>query len=334
MQGFTAAVVWLDEMPNDASLVTELMLRVSTNDGIFMATFTPLVENEAVKRIVDSKAPGKRKYMFKVDDNPALDAKALEEYLLKLKASASTDAEYRARRYGEWYYRTGRVIRAYNPDINKVPLPTDYDKIWRHVSVVDPAASGLVGLTVWAEQPDTLKWYNVVAKKIQGDAAFLLVPLVEKELYGMNIVKRICDCNPAGFYKEASRQGIKYHHVSDKVDRKNDTIDAVNTSFVEIRILLTEEHSALLEEECLSCKWSESDSNKIIHSSKWHLIDTMRYFVDKIPPIDKLQIVYDNERHAAKQLNIKQKETKVVQDNKIRMKIIRRRNKFKTRRMR
>ena len=146
----------------------------------------------------------------------------MEAYEAEIKALCATEAEYRARRFGEWYYSSGRVVRAYDNKEHKVKeMPTNYHPLgWRHVAVVDPSASGLTGLTVWAENPKTNVWYNVIAETIQGEAAFSLVKEIEEKISPFNIVERICDCNPAGFYREAHRQGVMYAPFSEKVDRK------------------------------------------------------------------------------------------------------------------
>ena len=122
------------------------MARVLTNDGIFIATFTPLVENEGDKKIADAELPSKIKYIFRPEDNPTI-AKNMEAYEAEIKALCATEAEYRARRFGEWYYSSGRVVRAYDNKEHKVKeMPTNYHPLgWRHVAVVDPSASGLPG---------------------------------------------------------------------------------------------------------------------------------------------------------------------------------------------
>jgi phage terminase large subunit-like protein len=300
VQGFTAPIVWVDEMPDDVSLITELILRTVTNNGIFIATFTPLIENEEIKKIVEASSTNKKKYVLRVEDNPKIAAR-LADYESELRSICATEAEYRARRYGEWYYRSGRVYRAYLPDMHKQFLPPHYSEVhWRHTVVVDPSASGLTGATLWAEDPTCGVWWCVKAKKMEGAAAYLLVRTVEAWIEGYNVVKRLCDCNPAGYYHEALRQKIAYEVVNDKQGRKFDTIEAVNKAFSTRAIMLSSDVGEL-EDELLMCKWSESNSNKIIHESKWHLSDTLRYFVDRKPAPPAMYASYDTERQAIKQ---------------------------------
>lgn len=304
VQGFTAPIVWVDEMPDDSSLITELMLRTSTEGGLFMATFTPLVENEQVRKIVDSKDANKTCYRFLPQDNPKLmeEFGSIDAYASWLQAQCASDAEFRARMYGEWYYRSGRVIRAFDPESHLISPPEIYEpKIWPHVLVVDPSASGLTGVSIWAHHPLEETWFCVLAKKIEGDAAFLLVKTIEEMAAPYNIIKRVCDCNPAGFYREAHRQEIHYDTMNDKTDRRNHTIEQVNERFASNIIYLTKEAQELAD-ECLGAKWSETNPDKMINATNYHLIDTLRYFVDRCPNMAKEKpVVYNNSAHMAKQ---------------------------------
>jgi hypothetical protein len=200
------------------------------------------------------------------------------------------------------------VIRAYNPDLHSLPLPSYYDaRRWNHVAVVDPSASGLTGLSVWGWDDALDKWWCVKAKTMEGDAAYILVQDVEKELHGLNVIKRVCDCNPAGFYKEAIRQGIIYEVMNDKTDRKNLTIENTNEKFAKDILCLTPAADELAT-ECLNAKWSETNPDKMINASSYHLIDTMRYFVERMPAASKVKHVeYTSQAHM-----LKQEHTKIV----------------------
>lgn len=307
VQGFTAPIIALDEMPDDSGLVSELIMRTATIKGAkFIGAFTPLVENEQVRKIVDSSGT---RYTFKPEDNPKLMDRfgGIEEYDTWLRAQCATEAEYRARRYGEWYYRSGRVVAAYDVNRDMRPLPPTYHPHHnRHVAVVDPAAVGLVGVTIWADIGEG-RWQCVYAKKHNGDAAYNLVKELEAVYKDYNVVERRCDPNPAGFYKEALRQGIPYIPVADKQDRKWETIEQVNAAFSKEIICLSP--AALeLADECLQAKVSEANTNKIIASSSWHLIDCLRYFVDNIPTPLATARVFKNERHALKQKHMEVRE--------------------------
>lgn len=284
VQAFTAPIVWLDEMPTDSGIISELIMRTTTLKGYFYATFTPLIENEEIYKIVETPSKNARKFNLKILQNPSFKGRE-HEIEEEIRALCATEAEFRARMYGEWYRSSDRVIRV--PPEAKTSLPVTYNTGWRHFALVDPAASGLVGFLVLAEDPSNGTWYTVKAKYLQGAAAFDLVKQVEEELKGLNVKWRVCDCNPAGFYKEAHRVGILWQPYSDKAGRKVETIEKTNETLARLRIRLTSA-ADLLESETARCKWSETD-DKIKKASRYHLIDCLRYFVDLLPEFKPFQ---------------------------------------------
>lgn len=285
VQGFTGQIVWLDEMPEASSLVAELITRIADSNGYFFATFTPLVENEAIRKIVDAASGKAIKVTLTLFDNPALQDR-LDEVVEAIRNACSTEAEANARLYGEWYYSNLKVF-SYQPDRHMRPLPATYTPLWRHCAIVDPAASGLAGLTVWAEDPKPFvgepRWYCVKASYVDGDAAFEQVEKIEQEIRGLAVVLRGCDCNPAGFYKEANsvRRKLRYIPYTDKKDHKDESIQDFNTFLVSGEGVLTP-GAELLEEELLSCKRNES-TGRIMKESRFHVADTARYFVQLKP---------------------------------------------------
>lgn len=284
VQAFTANVVWLDEMPDHAGLVTELVMRVLASKGRLYGTFTPLIRNEEIRKIVDSPAPGVRKYQLSMLDNPIYAGREAE-VAAQVRAACANEDEFRARMYGDWYAGDQRVF-AYDLVRNRRDLPAHYVAgAWRHVAVVDPSASGKTGLVVGAEDPATGQWYVVKAKYLQGKSAYELVEEVERELVGYRLVLRLCDCNPAGFYKEAARRGLSWIPYTEKADRKLETIDKTNSALLESRLLLTPA-AVTLEEELVTCAWSDRNPDKIINASRYHTVDCLRYLVDRRPDFD------------------------------------------------
>lgn len=286
VQAFTAHVVWLDEMPDHAGLVTELMMRVLTTGGRLYGTFTPLLQNADIYRLVTAERPRIRRHQFLMLENPKF-AGRVADVLADVRAMCTSEAEFRCRAYGEWWAGETRVF-TYDPKVNR-RNPAEYDPAaWRHVAVVDPSASGLTGLSAWAEDPTTGEWYCVLAERLKGDAAFTLFDDVESRLHGMNLVARWTDCNPAGFYKEAARRGqaasggMPWRPFTDKNDRKLATIDKLNTGFLNRRVWLTDA-AAGLEEDLVKCEWASKNDGKIVNATKYHLADTARYFWDVVP---------------------------------------------------
>ena len=284
IQAFTANVVWLDEMPGSASLVSELMTRVAADDGFLYATFTPLERVPEIRQIIETPLPKARKETLLLLDNPVFKGRE-EEMIAQMRVqSAGDEAQFRARMFGEWYEGDSRVF-AYISVRNYVEMPPNYSRTWPHVAVVDPSASGLTGLTVWGRAPDQL-WYCVLAEYVNGSAAFELVDTVERLIAPFNIIERRCDCNPAGFYKEAnsSRRNLNYYAISDKKDRKLETIDKLNVGWKTGRLFVTRA-GAKLGEELAKAVWSERTEGHIVGESRLHLCDTARYFYDRLPAV-------------------------------------------------
>lgn len=288
-QAFTAHVIWLDEMPDHASLITELLMRTLTTDGRMYATFTPLIRNADIYRIVTAPHPRAKQHKFMMLENPKFRGKEAET-LEEVRAMCASDAEFRCRAFGEWWAGDTRAF-AYDPQRNRVAKAPDYEpQVWRHVAVADPSASGLTGLSLWAEHPATGAWYNIKAVLIKGTAAYDLFDTIEAELHGYRVVARWTDCNPAGFYKEAARRGagasggVPWVPYTDKNDRKVETIDRMNAEFLSQRLFLTDA-STQLEDDLVRAEW-DAHGAKIVNASKYHLADTARYFNDVKPRFD------------------------------------------------
>jgi len=247
-----------------------------------------------------AKLPISKKYHFSIYDNPA-NIPRIDQIIATIREGCATQEEFEARVGGKWI-AAGNRVSCYNPDKHKRNPPTYNPETWRHMGVVDPSASGKTGITVWAEDPTNGKWYNVLAKYLDGDAAFVLVDEVEKEFSPYNIQMRVCDSNPAGFYKEAHRRSIKYRTVADiKAGRKHDLIDLANTRMLSGKMYLTN-GSGPLEDELVSCVWNENNPDKIVNASRFHCFDTFQYAAANIPKFDpekqitrshEQQVLYD-----------------------------------------
>lgn len=276
-QSFTAHVVWIDEMPPLSQILTEMRLRVITTDGFMLCTFTPLFTNDKIRRIVDSNDPKAEKFKFSILDNPALTEDERLSIIQEFKDSSGSEAEFRARLHGEWMV-AGQKVYSYDSDENFYDLDEYDPRVWPHVVVVDPAASGLAGLLVMAREPQRDQWYAVKAKYIKGSAFSDLVQTIEDEVKDFNIIKRICDNTPSAFYMEALKQGVPYMPITEKADNKENWIEGVNKAFKERWLWMTSA-SEELNNELVSCSRKEDDPTKIIKASKYHTSDCLRYFV-------------------------------------------------------
>lgn len=315
IQGYDAQWAWIDEMPEDARLVSEVIMRITTTGGRFLATFTPLVYNPQVRRMVDNaELPIGKKYKLLLVDNPSIQEN-LEEVLAMIRANCADEADFKARVYGEWV-SPGSRVSSYESEEHMSQLPLTYDRTWRHVAAIDPSASGLTGLTLWAEHPKSGVWYNILAKYMDGKAAFELVDDIEKEIAGCNIIERVCDPNPAGYYQELARRGIKYRPVSDKANNKQHLIEKANVAFLQGKIRLTEA-SLALEEELIACTWDEKVDGRIVNGSRYHLFDSLQYAVYALPPHDPKAIrEWKSFEHELKRQSEETKEKKAKERQK------------------
>lgn len=309
-QGFTGHVVWLDEMPSISQIVTELAMRVVTTDGFMYTTFTPLVRNDEIRTIVDNaNGVDSKKWVISILDNPGISEEKRNTLIEFFRKISGSEAEFRARMYGDWLASEHLVFK-YNSERNK-GVPDGYDPVvWPHVLVVDQAASSLAGLSVWARHPAADIWWCVKAKYLQGEAFSDMVVTVEKEVAGMNIIKRVCDCNPSAFYIEAAKQGIKYSPISDKHFNKENMIDACNDAMLKQAVWFSSGAQTLIEELTV-CARHEDDPSRIIKASKYHCADTFRYFIHSKPKFEgpeKLIEADERVRHAWKQRLAKEAE--------------------------
>lgn len=283
-QAYTAHFVWLDEMPAGASLVAELMLRVSANRGRFIATFTPLIKNEDIMKMVEGvQYPTGKKYKFAMLDNP-LFALRKDEQMAQL--ANIPEAERRARLYGDWYIGD-LTVYPFNPAIN-YQVPVGYNALtWPHIEAVDPAASGKLGMVVAAWSPTTKKWYVIKAEEIDGTAPSEMVQHIWETNLGLNIIRRVCDPHETWFRKEAliarnTRPSLNYMGVFKKTERKKDLIAAVQNALVNDTVAIAP-HCKLMGKQLINCQWSEQTEDKIINASKYHLCDALQYLLDVIP---------------------------------------------------
>lgn len=299
-QAYTAQVVWLDEMPTKVGILNELRMRVLDSNGFLYCTFTPLVRNQEIRKVVDRPSKRSVKWFISVMDNPKFTEEEKKDLIDEYRASSASEAEFEARMLGKWLTADTAVF-TYDSERNWRKLPDGYDPhIWPHVAVVDPAVSGTAGLTVYAREPSRDVWYCVMAKYVKGDAFSKMVPYIESLIEPFNITKRICDCNPSGFYVEAQTQGITYVPVTEKSFNKENMIDAANAALAQDMVYLTP-GSEILADELMFCSRSEENPERIIKSSKYHTADTFRYFIHLKPKFKEIEAEPRPEERVRKQ---------------------------------
>jgi hypothetical protein len=280
-QAYTAQIVWLDEMPSKVGVLNELRARVFDSDGWMYCTFTPLIKNVEIVKMIDTPSERATKWFISVLDNPKFADKTEAQIIEEFRALSASESEFQARMYGKWMTSDHNVF-SYDSERN-FRNPVAYEPhIWPHTMVVDPAASGLVGVTIWAREPTKDVWYCMMAKTLNGSAFSTMIPELENIAKPFNIVRRICDCNPSAFYHEAQVQKISYVAVADKKNNKENSIDLANMALATQDVFLTDGAQILID-ELVRCQRSETNPDRIIQASTYHTADTFRYFLMEKP---------------------------------------------------
>lgn len=280
IQSYVAHLVWIDEMPPTMKVLAEAMVRRNTRDGYFLASFTPLVVNDEIRKMVDAaREPASKKYRFMMFDNPAY---ANPTRQAEIMASMATLPKHvrDTRLYGEWSVNDDAVY--YFDYDAMVEMPHGYSPMWRHVESVDPALKSALGLTIWAERPEDSKWFCVRADYIRGIyVPTQLVAAVKELTKNLNIVRRIADPHEAWYIHTAASMGISYQGVHKKNERKSELIKQLQEKLGQ-QVYLSPGVDDLIA-EFQECRWSDKAEGKIVNASSYHLLDSAQYFCDNIP---------------------------------------------------
>lgn len=285
LQSYVAHLTWLDEFPPTFSILDELQRRVQARGGYFLASFTPLVEDISIQRMVDnSKLPHGKKYQFSMLDNPLYADPAKREKILH-EMSLLPESVRNTRLYGAW---SSSDTAVYHFDYNQMvhELPKDYRHSWRHVVSVDPALKSALGLTVWAEMPITGNWYLVHAEEVTGIQDPIDLELtVHRKTQQYNVIRRISDPHEVWYMETARRAGRTCIGVYNKNSRKGELIKQLQSA-LGTRIYVCP-HVTDFIDQLVGCKWATSDRERIINASSKHLLDSAQYFCDNIPKYEK-----------------------------------------------
>jgi len=278
MQGFDAHYVWIDEMPGNANVIEELQSRIMVRGGIFLATFTPKVRNDQIRRLVDSSIePYAKKYKLLMMDNPATPEKAKQAKLHEL--STKSESFRKTVLEGEWCSGDESV---YDFHEEHRANPPNYHRSWRHVLSVDPAMASKLGMTLWGEDPSSGVWYLIRSDYVSNiTAPDDYVKAVERKVMGYNIVRRISDTEQ-WYIGAASKLGYSYIPIPEKSKRKNELIKNLQTALDRGEIKIPDWNTDLID-EFTTCQWSETVEGKIVGSQRFHLLDCCQYFVDLRP---------------------------------------------------
>lgn len=325
LQSYVAHMVWVDELPPTLDIVRELLIRVQARNGYYIASFTPTVVNVDIQRFVDAlKEPEGKVYRFHMLDNPLYSDETRKLELMS-RYSHLPDHVRNAIFEGEWLSGDDQVY--YFNYSTMVEMPTNYSPMWRHVESVDPALKSALGLTVWAEDPNSKIWYCVMADYIKGIyVPTELVAAVRDRVKNLNIVRRIADPHEVWYIQTAGSMGINYMGVYKKNERKHELIKQLQQRLGE-RIRISP-HCEYLVQELQECRWSERSEGRIANASSYHLLDSAQYFCDAIPPVDKNEIRASSWEDWLWQQNSKRKQAEEIKQKKIASKISRRNSRW------
>jgi hypothetical protein len=311
LQSYSAHLVWLDELTDHLGIIEELQRRVQAKRGRMLVTATPKIRAEAVKRFLETPTPYSQIYKISMLDNPIYDDRR-EEILSQIRSLPQSQQDTIL--YGEWYVGEQAVF-SFDPQ-KHVENPPNYSALWPHVVSVDPAASGLMGLSLWAAPYENApRWWCVGSEYVKGAAPSDLVDLVESRIsHCPNVIQRISDIHETWFIKEANKRKLFYKGVEKKRDRKKELIAQVNQALANGRIRLSNSCPDLIA-ELAAAQWSETVEDKIVNASSYHLSDTLQYFVDLMPAFkgtDARNLTFDHQLYLAnkqRQANAARKST-------------------------
>jgi hypothetical protein len=322
IQSYVAHLVLIDEMPPTMKVLAEAMVRRNSRDGYFLASFTPLVVNDQIRKMVDA-ADGtvSKKYVFRMFQNPVYSDPLRQAEIMA--SMAGLPAHVRATRlFGEWSINDDAVY--YFEYDKMVDMPAGYTPLWRHLESVDPALKSALGYTLWAEKPETGVWYCIKAKYITGIyVPTQLVEAVKLESAGVNIIRRVSDPHEVWYIQTAGAMGLNYVGVFKKNDRKDELIKQLQ-EFLSTRAMFTPMAEDLIA-EIQECRWSDKADGKIVNASSFHLLDSAQYAMDNLPKREKVIQASSWDEWLYKANEVRKKAEEKVREKQQRMVVRRRR---------
>ncbi len=286
VQGYVADWTWLDEMPSDYSLLTELHTRCQTNSAPFLATFTPLLRSAKIKNHVENGTfPTSKKFILYTYENPVYTGKQISD--MKARHALLSDGDRATRTTGAWYAGDNAVYD-FLSDLH-VEEPVGYSAEWRHIDIIDPAASGKSGLILLAEDPCTNVWYAVKEAYAADKSPSGLIEVAKDFFRGINVVEHVSD-TMAWYRKHAAEEGIWYTIPHNKSNKKPDLIKGLQEALSSGKLKIAPWCYHTMD-EFTTCQWNEAGIS-IINAKRYHLLDCLQYGIERLPavPIAKPEI--------------------------------------------
>ena len=132
-----------------------------------------------------------------------------------------------------------------------------------------------------------MDWWLIKSGYIKGQAPSDLVVESNKIMEGYNIVRKVYDPHESAFYKEAAKLRIYYTGVYNKTGRKAALIRNLQEMVIGGRLNIARGKNDEAIRELDSAQWSETSDGRIKNSTKYHILDSMQYVVDNLPPAPK-----------------------------------------------
>lgn len=321
VQSFVLDYVWLDEQVSSLSFFIELMMRIQANQGRLFWSYTPLIRNHELVKYADNLDPKVGKlYTLNMLDNPKYDGRH-EEILAQFKHMSAAERE--ARLFGT-PFSGDNAVYDFSVD-DHIAAPVDYDPSWRHIEIIDPAASGKAGYALLTENPTSGRWYLIREDYIAGAAASDLLPKITKLTGTVNLSRLISDPHETWFIKEAAKQGRTYSGVVKKNERKQELIKNLQEALYSGKLKIAPWCIKAIE-EFSTCQWAETGKDRIIGASRFHLLDCLQYGVDNLPqPIKQLPpTTWEGWLKKANKDRLKKEATNKISRGRIKPKIWRR----------
>lgn len=281
--GFVVNNVVIDEMPDNVMTITELIVRTFDCDGCVTLGFTPLVENEDIRKYLDNScAMGTMiLHSWTIMDNPHY--KDNHERLKRVLAEYANmpETERNSRLGGEWYFNTPdkAVFEGMQPEeVEDFSVPYT----WRRVRVTDPATH-VTGHTEYAEDPSTGEWYCTFAGEFCWghivQAKDILIEIEKLRPYpSFKYTDSIYDNAESWFYAEAKALGSDYRACILK--NREAAIMSIRNMVGSGRIKFFRRGAALAVKQFREYKYGKE--GKVVKRND-HCVDCVMYFCREIP---------------------------------------------------
>ncbi len=290
LQSYVAHLVVIDEMSPTVELWNELVMRRQAKSGYLLASFTPLVHNQLVRKAIDAiQEPLGKLYKFHMLDNPIYSAPDKREEVIRAYSHLSA-AERASRFFGEWLPAESAVWH-FDYKTMQRELPDTYHTSWPHAISVDPAISSALGYVIAAKDPSTNVWYMMKSGYLKGvsDPNQLFTDVM-RLTEGLNITRRICDPHETWFLGLSAAKGVTYITPYDKNNRKSELIKGLQGAMGS-RVFMTSHVSELVDEIC-SAQYADTTSEtrvRIKSGSDLHQADAAQYLVDCLPKDEEIK---------------------------------------------